>query len=100
MLYTWLSSALFFAGTWLTVIFRRRSRNRSTRTRKSRSLAKIFASIRAEGASKPIISRSVLARGDLPQERYPSASSKLVLPWAFSPKMTLHRGSKSADWFP
>ena len=45
------------------------SRNRSTCTRYSRSRAKTPAEMRAEGASKRIISLSVRARGDLPQER-------------------------------
>ena len=40
-----------------------------TRVRNSRSRAEIPASSTAAGASKAIISRSVLARGDFPQER-------------------------------
>ena len=68
-LYTWESWALVLAATWLTLIFLRRSRKRSTCTRNVRSRAKTAASIRAVLSPKRIISRSVRARGDFPQER-------------------------------
>ena len=62
-------AALFLAGTPLTLALRRRPRNSSTSVRNSRSRVNICPRMYALSRSKPMSSRSALARGDLPQER-------------------------------
>ena len=89
------SSALFLAVTPLTVIFRRRPACRVISVTNSRPREKISPRSVACCLSKEISSLSDRVRGDLPQERYTMASSRLVLPCAFSPWITLQTLSNS-----
>ena len=83
------------AGTPLTVIFRLRPRTDSIRLINLRSRLVMLPSMRKPSASKRISSRSPRVLGERPQERQQMASRRLVFPWAFSPQITLHTGSKS-----
>ena len=82
---TSLSAAPFLAFTPLTVMLRRLLRLSRMSVTNSRWREKICPTSSASCLSKPISSRSPWARGLLPQLRYTMASSRLVLPWAFSP---------------
>jgi hypothetical protein len=94
VLNTWERAAALLAATRFTRRRRRRSRKRSASSRKSRSREKTRPWSWAAEASNRMSSRSVRAREERPQERYCTASSKLVLPSAFSPQITLQTASK------
>ena len=93
-----LSSAADLAGTLLTLIFFFRPAPASMRLIKSRSRARMAPSSKNPPSPNRISSRSVRVRWDLPQERQTTASSRLVLPWAFSPQITLQTGWKEIRW--
>ena len=82
---TSLRAAPFLAATPFTVIFRRLPRYSCTSVTNSRSRDRMRPFTRASWPSKPISSRSLRARGLFPQLRYTMASSRFVLPCAFSP---------------
>ena len=87
------SEAVFF--TEFTVICLRRPGERTIFTVCSRPWASTSARISAEEYPKPTISRSKRLLKLLPAASIYTASSRLVLPWAFRPRITFMPGEKS-----
>ena len=90
------SSAAVLHFTWLTNSRRRAPRKSWTSSRKSRPRLVTSAVMVPRSRWKESSSLSPLARWDRAPERKPMASSRFVLPWAFSPQITLTPGEKSA----
>ena len=92
---TALSSEALLAGTLLTAMCFFLPNPASNWLRKSLPLVWMEPARRKPASPKRTSSRSDRVRWDFPVDRHTMASSRLVFPWAFSPQMTLHTGSKS-----